>query len=127
MNLMTHFIETEDKGDIGVAAAWIRSAQQDIREQRRGLLAGRQAWKLDPRKDDDKPKLLTLEEEKRIKPEGKGKGKGGWQQQHQTSSSTSHYDRQSFQSRSTPFWRSRSKSRDARGKGKGKYKGNDQK
>lgn len=114
MNLLTNYLETNDQSQIGTAAAWIRSAQQDTREQRRALIAGKQAWKLDPRQDDEKPRLLSAEEEKRIKPQGKGKGKGGWQSQH---SMGNYNDKQQFQSRPT-FWRSRSKSRD-RGKGKG--------
>ena len=81
MNLLTQYLESNDQSNIGTAAAWIRSAQQDNREQRRALMAGKQAWKLDPRQDDEKPRLLSAEEEKRIKPQGKGKGKGGWQPQ----------------------------------------------
>jgi hypothetical protein len=126
LNILADFIENEDHTNIGLAAAFIRSAQQDIREQRRGLLAGRQAWKLDPRKDDEKTKLLTAEEEKRMKPQGKGKGKGGGQ----STSSSSWYnnnnqDKQQYlpnTGNQWSSWRGRSRSRDHKGKGKGKGK-----
>ena len=87
LHLTTHFLETGNKGALGGAAAWQRSgsAWEDLQQQRRQLLAGREAWKLDWRKDDQAVKLLPEEKEKKIcKPqrseksrEGAGKGDRG--------------------------------------------------
>ena len=50
LHLMTHYLETVNKAALGGAAAWQRSASQDLQEQRRQFLAGREAWKLERRK-----------------------------------------------------------------------------
>jgi hypothetical protein len=131
MNILANYLETKDNSNIGLAAAYIRSAQQDVREQRRALMAGKQAWKLDPRVDDEKPKLLNAEEEKRInfRGKGKGKGKGGWQSTSWFGNNNENQRFQQQQSQSTSWnsWRGRSKSREPRGKGKGRRQTSEQK
>ena len=119
MHLLVNFMESGDLTQIGTAAAFLRSTHQDLQEQRRSYLAGRQSWKLDPRADDAKPKLLSAEEEKKIRapqerrpgprttqpfvppPTGWGKGESKW-----------------FPS-SSPRSRSRSQGRGKGGRGKG--------
>ena len=120
MHLLVNFMDSGDLAQIGTTSAFLRSAHQDLQEQRRNYLAGRQSWKLDPRSDDAKPKLLTSEEEKKIRtpqegrrpqqrsnqpfappPTGWGKGESKW---YQSSSSRP---------------RSRSQGRGKGGRGKG--------
>ena len=59
-------------------AALVRSVYEDINEQRRRLLVGRQGAVLDPRADMTEPRLLKPHEEQKLRttPLGKGKGKG---------------------------------------------------
>ena len=61
-----HFLETQDDRALGVGAAMARSAWEDLHQQRRTVLAGRQAFKLEPRIDDDRPKLFSKEESSKI-------------------------------------------------------------
>ena len=136
LNLLVRHFETREPSTLGAVAAWARSAQQDVREQRRHLLAGRQAWKLDPRQDDVRPKPLSPEEDKKIKRYsgkgvgGKGYGKGGPQQQWANSNWATSSDRSSSYSGAPRpnYYRGRSRSRDwGKGHGKGGGKGRDQK
>ena len=46
------------------AAAFVRSAFEDIHQQRRGALAGARRHKLDVRPDDDNARLFSKEEDK---------------------------------------------------------------
>lgn len=126
MHLLVHFFEQPEveklvaAQHVAQASAWIRSAWQDLHEQRRSLFAGRQAWKLDPRPDDTKTRLLSQEEEKRIKPSFRPKP--AWQTAAQSSNWQPKASFRPFSTRS--FSRGRSRSRDpGRGKGKGKGKG----
>ena len=48
MHLLVHNIETGDRETLSLSAAWIRSIWEDIQQQRRHLLAGKQSFKLDP-------------------------------------------------------------------------------
>jgi len=72
-----------------LAPAMRRSSWEDINDTRRRSYAVNQSYKLDPRNDFDKQKLLSHEEEQKVpngrqKGEGKGKGKGwqySWRQQ----------------------------------------------
>ena len=66
MHAIVHHIETGEPKELGVAGAWARSAWEDLQQNRRNLMAGKQAFKLDPRPDDTRPKLLTKEEEQKI-------------------------------------------------------------
>ena len=66
MNLMVHSIETGNPKNLELSAAELRSAWEDVLQQRRGLLAGRQAPKLDKRPDDNRTRLLSAEEEKKV-------------------------------------------------------------
>ena len=66
MNMMVHGLEMNDRQFTGVAAAWVRSAWEDLNQQRRYLIAGKQSFKLDHRADDNRPRLLTKEEEQQI-------------------------------------------------------------
>ena len=86
MHLIIAALENDDKSKLVEAAAWSRSAWEDVLQSRRKQFAGRQSWKLDSRMDDDRAKLVTAEEEKKLragKGKGKGKGKGHshWQPQ----------------------------------------------
>jgi len=72
-----------------LAAAMLRSAWEYINDTRRRSYAGNQSYKLDPRNDFDNPRVLSSEEEQKVRTgrqKGKGKGKGkswkySWQQQ----------------------------------------------
>ena len=66
MHSLTHHVETNDKQALLHTAAWIRSAWEDLHQQRRHLLAGKQSYKLEKRSDDNRPKLLTSEEQAKI-------------------------------------------------------------
>ena len=100
------FLETQDDRALGVGAAMARSAWEDLHQQRRTVLAGRQSYKLDPRVDDDRPKLLSKEESAKIVPRGPPKPKPKPARFYWGESS------QSSGARNPPF----------RGKGKGKGK-----
>ena len=58
--------EKEDRQSIAQAAAFIRSSWEDTQQLRKNIMAGKQSYKLDKRQDDDRPRLLTKEEEQRI-------------------------------------------------------------
>ena len=66
MHSLTHYVETNDKQALLHTAAWIRSAWEDLHQQRRHTLAGKQSYKLEKRADDNRPKLLSPEEESKI-------------------------------------------------------------
>jgi hypothetical protein len=79
---IVHHLETGEKAKIGIAAAWARSAWQDLQEQRRQLLAGgRGRTLLERRPDEQKPRLLTPQEEEKInrakRPQAKAKNVWG--------------------------------------------------
>ena len=76
MNLLVQYFETNSVDALGASAAFLRSAWEEANEARRGYLAGRQAWKLNHRQDDKRARLLSEDEEKKIRNEPKGKGKG---------------------------------------------------
>jgi len=67
MHSVVAHLEGGDQKHLGLAAAWLRSAWQDLHEQRRALLAG---WKvrnlLDKRPDDVRARLLTAQEEENV-------------------------------------------------------------
>jgi hypothetical protein len=71
MHSMVHMLETDDKEQIKICAALIRSAWEDCNHNRRCLLAGKERVKLDKRTDDNRPMLLSKEEEGKI---ARGKG-----------------------------------------------------
>jgi len=100
-----------------LAAAMLRSAWEDTNDMRRKSYAGGQSYKLDTREDFDNPRLLSPEEEQKIRAgrhKGKGKGKGkGMQQQQQQQQSWQPYHQRSWSQggkggRGKP-WRSSSK------------------
>ena len=115
---MTHYLETGNKAALGGAAAWQRSAWQDLQEQRRRFLAGREAWKLERRKEDMAVKLLTDEEDKKIgkfgeKPAGKG-------ERDRFRASQPAWARRDWVSQDQGSWRDHSRARsNSNGKGKG--------
>jgi hypothetical protein len=78
MSLMVDVAEAAavTSGPLLAAAALVRSSFEDMTDLRRRTLAGYQSNKLDPREDSSQLRLLSPEEERRIKPVGKGKGKG---------------------------------------------------
>ena len=66
MHLLIDALETGEPTPIDLAAAEIRSAWEDVLKQRRGLMAGKVVNRLDRRPDDDRPRLLSPNEEKRV-------------------------------------------------------------
>ena len=65
--------------DLTSLAALVRSAFEDLQENRRRLMAGRQSHLLDQREDRQEVRLLTPTEEAKLREHqsrGKGKGKG---------------------------------------------------
>lgn len=66
MHLMVHQQETQNPHCQEVLAAAIRSAWEDLLQQRRTLMAGRQASKLEAREDDNRARLLSKEEEEKV-------------------------------------------------------------
>ena len=99
--------------------AFVRSAFEDLQQQRRGAIAGARRHKLEPRPDDDSARLFSREEDKMLATQY-GKRKQGNkrnsrpQQQQQQQQNTQRTDSQKPQQRK---WRSQSKSGE---KGKGK-------
>jgi len=68
-----------------LAAAKLSSAWEDINDTRRRSYADNQSYKPNPRNDFDNPRLLSPEEEQKVrtgrqKEKGKGKSKG-WHRQ----------------------------------------------
>ena len=130
MHLHIHHFETGDRDNkaIGLSAALARSVWEDLNQQRRALLAGKQAFKLDPRKDDIKPRLLSKEEEKKVRQTPKPpqqRGRPFWRNDNQQ---TSGYrsNSQRYRSNSSNY-RSFSQGRGkGKGKGRGRGKGKDQ-
>lgn len=95
MHTLVHALETNNPASISTAAAFVRSAWEDIHQLRREMIAGKGRSKLDRRTDDNRARLLTTEEEHKVqqartqRPQwrsstfrptadrgGKGKGKG---------------------------------------------------
>lgn len=94
LHLIMQSLDINDKQPTIEAAAWLRSSWEDLLQTRRKAFAGKQSWKLDARKDDNKPKLVSPEEEKKLRTgkgkgtgKGTGKGKGQWGNQRSSSSS----------------------------------------
>ena len=67
MNLMVAQLETGDASRMATAGAMIRSAWEDLNENRRRLMAGRQSYALEARKDMDQTRLLTKEEAEKVR------------------------------------------------------------
>ena len=67
MNMLVHHAEGSDPQSLQVVAAMLRSSWEDVQQNRRGLLAGKQVGKLAPRTDDDRVRLLTKEEEDKVR------------------------------------------------------------
>jgi hypothetical protein len=66
MHGIIHFLERKQMSALNGATAYIRSAWEDLQQQRRKLLAGLEApYILEPRQDDVRPRLLSREEELR--------------------------------------------------------------
>ena len=114
MHMLTHHLETGDNESIGIGAAWIRSAWEDMHQQRRSLMAGKQAFKLDPRTDDTRPRLLTKEEEQKIQRQRRPKPRARpfWGESQSSN----------FRPTEQPHYRSKTPTT-PRGKGRGKGKG----
>lgn len=109
MHLMVHTMETDDLVHLNQASAWIRSLWQDLQETRRHLLVGNNHNTLEPRPDLTTSRLLTREEEQKVR---------------QKQFTSNHRGRGRPQSRpAVQNTRPRSRS-NFRGKGKGKGKGN---
>ena len=68
LHCMLDSADSETTQAMAQAAAWARSAWEDLQQQRRSFYAGKQAYKLDARTDDTRPRLLTTEESSKIRP-----------------------------------------------------------
>ena len=120
LHSLTSYVEDGKMVDLGQAMAWARSSYEDIHQERRRYMAGRQAWKLDQRQDENKGTLLSQEESKRItrmqdsKSSNQGRGRTfrpEWARQEQ---------RSRFRSRSFSTSRStKGGGKGSKGKGKG--------
>ena len=66
MHCMVHEEEPRDHSEAEEIAALARSAWEDLQQQRRSLIAGRQMGKLDIREDDSRAQLLLKEEEEKV-------------------------------------------------------------
>ena len=64
MHLITYHFETGDKTALAMATAISRSAWEDINQQLRALLVGKDLQVLDKRKDDERPRVLSEAEDK---------------------------------------------------------------
>ena len=113
MHILVGIVDGGDKKDLCRVGALARSSWQDMQEQRRSLLAGRNRNQLARRVDDDSHRLLTHEEEEKISKANrpKAKARNFWGEN----------DRGYSQQRYSQH-RPRSLSR-GRGKGKGKGRG----
>ena len=69
MNLLVQQIEKGDQDHraLALAATCCRSAWEDLQQHRRSLYAGKAAHALPRRPDDQRPRLLTPEEEEKIR------------------------------------------------------------
>ena len=79
MHLLIHAADQPDWDTMGLLAAVLRSLWEELHQSRRRRFAGPQAYKLDRRVDEDAPRLLNPEEEKRVReaPRRANKGAGG--------------------------------------------------
>jgi hypothetical protein len=114
MHTLVDFVETNEKQSLLHTAAMIRSAWEDLHQQRRQTLAGRQSFKLDKRSDDNRARLLTQEEESKIvRPRPQPRPTRFWGDT-SSSSKEQQFSQKSFHDKPrTP----------SRGKGRGKGKG----
>ena len=88
LNLIVQHLDFGSGSALAGSAAYLRSAYEDLQQDRRQLMAAGQRSKLNKREDNKQPRLLSEEEERKIQ-EGKAKGKafgkgqrsggyGGW-------------------------------------------------
>ena len=112
MHSMVHMLETDDKEQIKICAALIRSAWEDCNHNRRCLLAGKERVKLDKRIDDNRQMLLSKEEEGKIE-----RSKGSYQPRQLL---TQQGKRQGYNQGYNQPYRASSNSQH-RGKGKGNF------
>jgi hypothetical protein len=118
MHSLVAHLEGGDQKHLGLAAAWLRSAWQDLHEQRRGLIAGGKGRSLlDKRPDDVRPRLLTAQEEEKLSKARKppAKAKNIWGSDHGPNPPRPPPPPGGFRGRP----RSRSQPRSGKGKGKG--------
>ena len=67
MHEMVTAMKLDDKSPMIRAAACIRSSWKDLHQQRRRLLAGKATYQLEARADEDRPRLLSKDEEAKIR------------------------------------------------------------
>ena len=79
MNMLVHVAEKQDANDLSLAAAFIRSAFEDVHHMRRVQVAGFNSHKLELRPDMTERRLLSKQEEKdcNIGRRNYGRGRGG--------------------------------------------------
>ena len=82
MHRLVHYCESGDRKSMVEGAAFCKSAWEDLQQQRRGLLAGKQSFRLEPRADNTKARLLTKEGEAKLfrtpRPTGRWRSPRGW-------------------------------------------------
>ena len=66
LHLIIQSLECKDDKCLAQAGAMCRSAWEDVLQQRKQLIAGRQTSKLDQRSDDTRPRLLNKDEGQRL-------------------------------------------------------------
>ena len=66
MHVLVGVVDGGDRKDLCEVGALARSSWQDLQEQRRSLLAGKNRSQLARRVDDDSHRLLTHEEEEKL-------------------------------------------------------------
>ena len=83
MHALIEFAEQPEPKNLGVVAALIRSAWEDLHQNRKRLLAGKQTYLLKPRPDFDQARLFDKEEEEKLR-----KSREFWFRSAQTSKGT---------------------------------------
>ena len=69
-NAMQLIIDAQEHSNLtamGAALGFVRSAWEDLQQERRRLIAGGNSWRLQPTEDQSEARLLSEEEEKKIK------------------------------------------------------------
>jgi hypothetical protein len=124
MHALVHHQETGDNNNLAIVAANLRSAWEDVHQQRRNFSAGKNKAALEPRQDVTGPRLFSPEEESKMQKQNSAS----------TSSSSRFRGRSSFRQTRFPQERSRSRSATRNSKsfgkgsrGKGKQQSNPQK
>ena len=124
MHLMINGVENPQQQNqfLHTAAAFVRSAFEDLQQQRRGAIAGARRHKLDARPDDDSAKLFSKEEDKMLSLQYKRGQQNNKryprQQQRQQQQNQQFQQRSDSAQPQNRRWRSSSKGKGGKGKGR---------